>query len=196
MECDICHIQERSHWHLRNHYKRAHRKPKGSMYNCLLCEFGALNQVHLKKHFDEKHPDLCCENCDFKTKRESQLKFHERHEHPEAFKIKMKEITCKYFFNNTCRKTDAQCGYKHEMPKCRFGTNCRNMPRCKFTHDLPQQSAEQPQQPAQPQPQQAAEPSLSTPVASSGMLDPRYYEQNFPPFLGRARRQGARRRGQ
>ena len=54
--------------------------------------------------------------------------------------------------------------------------------------------SEPPQQPAEPQ--HPAEPSSNTPVVDSGMLDPRYYEQNFPPFLGRARRQGGRRRGQ
>ena len=97
MECDICHIQEKSHWHLRNHYKAVHRKPNGSMYNCRLCQFGALNQVHLKKHFDTQHPDLSCENCDFKTKRESQLKYHVGQECPKAVKIEKKDVTCRYF---------------------------------------------------------------------------------------------------
>ena len=195
MECDICHIQEKSHWHLRNHYKAVHRKPNGSMYNCRLCQFGALNQVHLKKHFDTQHPDLSCENCDFKTKRESQLKYHMRQECPKAVKIEKKDVTCRYFLHNNCKKTAAQCGYMHKMPNCRFGQSCRNRSRCRFTHDPPQQPAERP--PLQSaEAQQPAEPSSNTPVVDSGVLDPRYYEQNFPPFLGRGRRQGARRRGQ
>ena len=125
--CDICSVSFKTVFSLREHMKNFHKKKNGTLIKCDLCDFGGLNKRHLHKHITKHHKkEHNCNKCHYKTHNEHEMRDHVVKEHRLV-----KNVTCRYWLNGSCK--NAQCLFKHERTMCKFGSNCGKR-FCKFDH--------------------------------------------------------------
>ena len=127
-QCDICEIILRTPVLLRSHLKEIHDKKNGTQVDCSDCDFSALNEQHLKLHWDRHHKELSCNQCDFKTRTWVKLRDHIAEKH-----IRARNTTCKFWLENRCNRQ--HCQYKHEIVRCKFGINCNRI-NCRYEHPV------------------------------------------------------------
>ena len=106
-KCDICSRAFKSPDRLRTHLEVTHGKVKGTMFECRICKFSALNKEHLKLHLQKSES------------------------HHKSVSIHKKNRTCRFWKNNTCNRSP--CQFKHELINCKFGNNCYNQ-YCQYEH--------------------------------------------------------------
>lgn len=123
-KCDLCMEVLNTPVALRDHLRIVHNKQGGTLSECTLCKFSALNKRHLDLHMKRHHSELNCNSCDFKTRMLHVMNEHKATNHKINF-------TCKFWRQNTCNKDT--CQFKHEIISCKFGNNCRNN-NCQFGH--------------------------------------------------------------
>ena len=106
-QCDVCAEAFDFPDKLRTHLIEVHGKIGGTMIECRVCKFSALNREHLKLHLKK------CEN------------------RQKSTPIQKKNKTCRYWKNSSCRRSN--CQFKHELLNCKFGSQCYNQ-NCQFEH--------------------------------------------------------------
>ena len=124
ISCNICDKSFHYDQNLKVHIKRNHDK---KIFNCDQCNFSASLNSFLKQHLSiHGDPTIKCEDCEFKTKRKSDLNRHRKIQHSQ---IKLLCSKCSYICKTETALSDHN-RKKHDETFQRF-----NCDQCTYSAD-------------------------------------------------------------